>query len=195
MSKSYFTLFALTLLPLTDFASSSVTFEQNRHQITLSESIHHSLNHQNSYPTQSTPDYTNLPSIIKSVGERVFIFSPHLKRWAAYDQYGFEVARGPGEGGADYCAEINEPCRTPVGEFRVTRKKGADCESSQFPVGEGGAPMPYCTFFKNGNAIHGSPYLAGRNSSHGCIRVLTGAARWLSLYFLKRGTKVITLPY
>jgi hypothetical protein len=141
------------------------------------------------------PDYTNLPRKINPLGEKAFIFSPRLQRWAAYDEYGYKVAGGIGNGGADFCAELNEPCRTPVGQFRITRKKGADCESSQFPIGEGGSPMPFCSFFKGGYAIHGSPYISTKNTSHGCIRVYTAAAEWLSKYFLTKGTKVITLPY
>jgi hypothetical protein len=141
------------------------------------------------------PDYTNLPRKIRPLDERAFIFSPKLQRWAAYDEYGYKVAGGIANGGADFCEELNEPCRTPVGKFRVTRKKGVECESSQFPVGEGGAAMPYCMFFKAGNAIHGSPQISTENSSHGCIRVLTGAAQWLNHNFLDIGTRVITLPY
>ena len=142
-----------------------------------------------------TPDYTTLPKKITGLGESAFIFSPKLQRWAAYDQYGYKVAGGVGNGGSDFCPELNEPCNTPMGEFRVIRKKGAECESSQFPIGEGGAAMPYCVFFKGGYAIHGSPYISTQNSSHGCVRVLTGAAEWLNKYFLMKGTKVIILPY
>lgn len=144
---------------------------------------------------KTAPDYKSLPRKIDSLGEKAFIFSPKLQRWAAYDRYGYKVAGGIGNGGADFCAELNEPCRTPVGEFRIIRKKGADCASSQFPVGEGGSPMPFCSFFKGGYAIHGSPYISTQNTSHGCIRVYTAAAEWLSQYFLTKGTKVITLPY
>lgn len=141
------------------------------------------------------PDYADLPRKITSLKERAFIFSPKLQRWVAYDKNGLKVAGGVGNGGADFCEEINEPCRTPVGQFRITRKKGPDCVSSQFPVGEGGSPMPYCMFFKRGNAIHGSPTISDQNNSHGCIRVLTPAAEWLSKNFLDVGTRVIVLPY
>ena len=146
-------------------------------------------------PNTPTADYTTLPRKISPQGERAFIFSPKLQRWAAYDKYGYKVAGGIGNGGADFCAETNEPCRTPVGKFRITRKKGVECESSQFPIGEGGSPMPYCMFFKAGNAIHGSPTISTVNSSHGCIRIYTKAAKWLNLNFLDKGTRVITLPY
>lgn len=150
----------------------------------------------NQLSTYQKPDYFNLPKKITPLGEKAFIFSPRLMRWAAYDQYGYKVANGRANGGADFCDDINEPCRTPVGDFRVTRMRGADCKSNQFPVDEGGgAPMPFCTFFKGGAAIHGSPYLANANTSHGCIRVKTAAAEWLQRNFLLKGTRVITLPY
>ena len=146
-------------------------------------------------PTAQTPDYINLPDQITPTGENTFIFSPKMRRWVAYDENGLRVAGGVGNGGADFCEEINEPCRTPIGKFRITRKGDETCASSQFPVGVGGSPMPYCMFFKRGNAIHGSPYISNQNTSHGCIRVLTPAAKWLSKYFLKYRTQVIVLPY
>ncbi len=128
-------------------------------------------------------------------GERAFVFSPSEKEWAAYDADGYYVAGGIANGGAPYCADLQEACHTPAGVFRIQRKGGYDCESSTFPLGKGGAPMPYCMFFIGGYAIHGSPYLSNRNTSHGCVRVETSAARWLHTYFLDHGTKVIIHPY
>ena len=139
--------------------------------------------------------YTGLPERIRSHGERVFIFSPRLLRWAAYDADGYLVASGKANGGSHYCADLGRPCRTPIGVFRVGRKGTAACVSKSFPVGQGGAPMPYCMFFSGGNAIHGSPYISNRNTSHGCIRVHTGAAAWLHKHFMRPGTKVLVLPY
>ncbi len=55
--------------------------------------------------------------------------------------------------------------------------------------------MPYCMFFTGNYAIHGSPRISNRNGSHGCIRVTTTAARWLSQHFLRHGTRVVVLPY
>ena len=194
--KSIFNKLALTLTGVLLFttmgyavAASSETRSMNK------PSIHKYGVNDTSLKERKIPDYTSLPTRISSTGERTFIFSPKLYRWAAYDKYGHQVAMGPGDGGADFCQENNEPCRTPSGSFRITFKRGVECTSSQFPVGIGGSPMPYCMFFKNGNAIHGSPYLAGANTSHGCIRILTGAAKWLSKHFLSRGTRVIVLPY
>ena len=42
-------------------------------------------------------------------------------------------------------------------QFSVKRKGLPSCVSSKFPLGKGGAPMPYCMFFRGGYAIHGSP--------------------------------------
>lgn len=138
---------------------------------------------------------SSLPRRIAPQGERVFVFSPRLLRWAAYDAQGYRVAGGKANGGANYCASLGRPCRTPTGAFRVGRRGSADCVSNRFLLPSGGAPMPYCMFFSGGNAIHGSPYISNNNTSHGCIRVHTGAARWLHRYFMHPGTKVIVLSY
>ena len=139
--------------------------------------------------------YSHLPQHVQAPGERLFIFSPHLLRWAAYDAEGYLVASGKANGGASYCAELGRPCHTPVGVFRVQSRGDAYCISKRFPLGEGGAPMPYCMYFGGGYAIHGSPYISDNNTSHGCIRVHTPAAAWLHHYFLHPGTKVMVLPY
>ena len=136
-----------------------------------------------------------LPQRIASHGERVFIFSPRLLRWAAYDSQGYRVATGKANGGSHHCKDLGRPCRTPLGTHRVHSKGTVACISRKFPLPKGGAPMPYCTFFRGGYAIHGSPYISNRNTSHGCIRVHTVAAKWLHRYFLNHGTKVVVLPY
>lgn len=128
-------------------------------------------------------------------GERAFVFDPRNKRWGAYDRDGYLVAGGIANGGSDYCADLGRRCHTPRGTHRVAHKGSSDCKSRKFPMGVGGAPMPYCMFFRGGYAIHGSPYISNRNGSHGCIRVHTAAARWLHRYFMRPGTKVIVLPY
>lgn len=147
------------------------------------------------YTNQDVADFSTLPRRISPHGERVFIFSPRLLRWAAYDSQGYRVASGVANGGADLCEDLGRPCRTPRGTYRIHTKKGADCISNTFPLPNGGAQMPFCMFFTGGYAIHGSPYISGSNTSHGCIRVHTGAARWLHRHFLHRGTKVVVLPY
>ena len=104
-------------------------------------------------------DHLVLPKSIRSTGERVFIFSPKARQWAAYDSGGQVMGYGRANGGNNFCAELNEPCYTPHGSFRVYRKGSQDCRSSIFPLETGGgAAMPYCMFFKGGSAIHGSPF-------------------------------------
>lgn len=159
------------------------------------ENDHFLIAPDNTAPQNVVYDYTNLPQRIDPPGERVFIFSPRLLRWAAYDSDGYLVASGKANGGAAYCPELGRPCRTPLGSFRVQSKGDASCVSRKFPVGQGGAPMPYCMYFGGGMAIHGSPYISNGNTSHGCIRVYTNAALWLSRYFMKPGTRVLILPY
>ncbi len=186
--RSLYVLIAMLFtIPVTLFANDQASSSNQIKTLTLHPPILTSTN--------QDIRYEKLPHHIDPPGENVFIFSPKQLAWTAYDKYGYEVAHGVGNGGADFCDEINEPCRTPIGHFKITRKGSSKCKSSQFPVGVGGSPMPYCMFFKNGCAIHGSPYVSPNNTSHGCIRVLTPAAKWLYKHFLKHGTTVIVLPY
>lgn len=138
---------------------------------------------------------SGMPSQHSTNGQRVFVFSPRLKMWAAYNEDGQQVAGGRANGGSHYCSDLGHPCRTPGGVFRVHSKGTANCVSRKFPVGRGGAPMPYCMYFLGGYAIHGSPYISDHNGSHGCIRVQTSAARWLHQNFMRQGTKVVVLSY
>jgi len=126
---------------------------------------------------------------------RVFIFDPKRLRWYAYNERGRLVASGRASGGRGYCADVGRSCRTPSGHFRVHRIGSSNCRSSKYPLGRGGAPMPYCMFFYKGFAIHGSPDVPDYNASHGCVRVTPKAARWLHTYFMRKGTKVIVRPY
>ena len=65
----------------------------------------------------------------------------------------------------------------------IYNKGGAGCASSKFPVGRGGAPMPYCMFFHGGYALHGSYEVPGYHASHGCIRLFVDDAAWLNEEF------------
>lgn len=130
-----------------------------------------------------------------ATGKNVFIFDPSQYAWAAYDANGQLVRTGIASGGRDYCSDIDSACRTPSGVYQVYRKGSSDCESSKFPIGEGGAPMPYCMFFKGGFAVHGSYDVPAHNASHGCVRVTPNDAAWLSQNFMKIGTTVIVRSY
>lgn len=141
-------------------------------------------------PNVVDPSQTTQPATQKR-----FVFNPQLHRWFAYDELGKEIASGNASGGKDWCADIGASCRTPAGEYYVSSKKGPGCKSSQFPIGKGGAPMPYCMFFHQGIAIHGSNDVPDRNASHGCVRVETKDAKWLSENFIEIGTRIVVEPY
>lgn len=125
---------------------------------------------------------------------KTFIFDPSALMWYAY-QDGELINSGHASGGANYCKDIKRGCHTPSGVFQVYNKGGPDCRSSRFPLPNGGAPMPYCMYFRGGYAIHGANSVPGYNASHGCIRVRPAAARWLSQNFVDYGTKVVVKSY
>lgn len=107
-------------------------------------------------------------------------------RWTAYDG-GSLVNSGRISGGKEFCPDIGRKCTTPTGTYTIYSKKGAGCISSKFPVGKGGAKMPYCMFFKGGYAIHGSNSVPNHHASHGCVRVPVEDARWLNQEFINVG--------
>ncbi|MFN7097613.1 MAG: L,D-transpeptidase [Gammaproteobacteria bacterium] len=150
-----------------------------------------------SYPNPAEPRPTySFPDTRPATGKNVFIFDPSQGAWAAYDGNGNLVRDGFGSGGRDYCSDIDSPCHTPSGVFHVYRKDGADCKSNIYPIGEGGAPMPYCMFFHRGFAVHGSYGVEpGKNVSHGCVRIYPSDAEWLSQNFMDIGTTVIVKHY
>lgn len=138
----------------------------------------------------------SFPMHREATGRKVFIFDPKLTAWAAYDAQGNRVNTGSASGGQDYCPDVGRPCRTTTGTYRVYSKKGEDCKSSIYPVETGGgARMPYCMHFNGGYSIHAAYDVPNYNASHGCIRVLPGAAKWLNQEFMDVGTTVIVRPY
>jgi len=124
-----------------------------------------------------------------------FIFNPQKLSWVAIGENGQVVNSGKASGGSHYCRDLRRGCKTPSGVYKVWSKQGAGCRSSKYPLGRGGAPMPYCMFFNKNYAIHGSYDVPNHNASHGCIRVTPAAARWLNQHFIKIGTTVIVKPY
>lgn len=137
-------------------------------------------------------DIAPFPSRIKKNGKPTVIVDQSDLAWGAYNASGVLVNWGPISGGKSYCADVNRSCRTVKGNFTVQRKQGAGCKSSKYPLGKGGAPMPYCMHFYRGFAMHGSPTVPGYNASHGCVRLFVEDAQWLNKKFVKPGkTKVI----
>lgn len=125
--------------------------------------------------------------------QRYFVFDPHRNYWVAYEN-NREIRSGIGNGGAPGGHE------TPMGVYRILDKKGPNYRSHQYPINpdgtRGGAEMPYAMHFTNsGHAIHGSPGISKQNTSHGCIRVKMGDAKWLNEYFMTPGSKVIVYRY
>lgn len=114
--------------------------------------------------------------------------------WAAYDNQGYLVRWGEASGGKRYCPDIRRGCRTVTGTYTIYRKQGPGCKSSRFPVGRGGAPMPYCMHFKGGYAMHGG-HVPGYNASHGCVRLHHEDARWLNQEFVDVGRTRVQIKY
>lgn len=139
---------------------------------------------------------TYFPKHIPASGEKLFVFDPKGYAWAAYDAKGKRVMTGSASGGMDICEDVGKPCRTVTGTFHVYRKRGADCKSGEYPVATvGGAKMPYCMYFFQGYTIHAAFDVPAANSSHGCVRILPSAAKWLNENFITIGTKVVVLSY
>lgn len=123
-------------------------------------------------------------------GSKTFVFSNSKLQWVVYDANGNVIRSGHGVGGKSYCPDIKRGCRTPTGNFRIYHKAGPSFKSSIYPRPRGGAPMPWAMFFRGQYAIHGSNDVPNRPASHGCIRVYTSDARWLSAV-LPVGTRVV----
>lgn len=130
-----------------------------------------------------------------SFAGNTFIFNPNSLSWKAVNADGKVVRTGRASGGRKYCPDIGRSCKTPSGVFHVSSKGGAGCRSSRYPLGRGGAPMPYCMFFSKNYALHGSYDVPNYNASHGCVRLPPSDAKWLSRNFIKIGTTVVIKPY
>lgn len=115
--------------------------------------------------------------------------------WQAVNSSGKVVHSGRASGGKNYCPDIGRSCKTPSGTFYIHSIGGAGCKSSRYPVGRGGAKMPYCMFFSKYYAVHGSYEVPNYNASHGCVRVTPSDAYWLKQNFVRIGTKVVIKPY
>ena len=136
------------------------------------------------------------PQQVPATGQRQFVFDPKVFAWAAYDENGTRVMTGSASGGKDFCEDVSKPCRTVTGTFKVYNKRGVDCKSGEYPVETfGGAKMPYCMYFYRGFTIHAAYEVPPYNSSHGCVRVLPSAAKWLNEQFITLGTQVVVLSY
>lgn len=144
-------------------------------------------------------DVAPFPKQIKPMDNKLIMVDQDRLAWAAYDRNGALINWGSISSGKDYCPDIHKACRTQTGEFYVFNKEGKKCKSGVFPVGEGGAIMPYCMFFYRGFALHGSLEVTGYRDSHGCVRMFIRDAMWLNEEFAEMpsakngylGTKVV----
>jgi lipoprotein-anchoring transpeptidase ErfK/SrfK len=142
-----------------------------------------------------TSYHSRLPAQFASGGEKVIIIDPKKHVWGGYDTNGKLIRAGLATAGARYCHDVRRPCMTKSGTFRIQTLGDSRCKSRKYPIGKGGAPMPYCMYFNGAQGLHGSYELAEANMSHGCVRVSVEDARWLRNNFVKIGTKVIVKPY
>lgn len=134
-------------------------------------------------------DVAPLPRNITPPGQKTILVYPSVHAWGAYDLYGNLVHWGPMSGGKSWCSDIKKSCHTVTGEFIIYDRRGQGCKSSKFPVGKGGAPMPYCMFFHGGFALHASKAVPGYNASHGCVRIFLDDAHWLNQNFIDMPTE------
>jgi hypothetical protein len=136
------------------------------------------------------------------VKEKQIIVDQDKLAWGAYDADGKLINWGPISSGRDKCSDSSKACRTMSGIFRMFSKENSRCQSDVYPVGRGGAKMPYCMYFHKGFAMHGANDVPGYRASHGCIRMFTRDAKWLNEEFVEisteennqKGTKVIVRP-
>lgn len=130
---------------------------------------------------------------IEPRGQKVVIIEMKHQAFGAYDENGHLIHWGPVSGGRGWCPDVHRFCSTPRGTYHFTEKRGPGCFSSKYPAPEGGAPMPFCMFFRNGYAMHAGD-LPGYHASHGCVRLFYRDAEWLNRQFIdvgKKGTLVI----
>lgn len=140
-----------------------------------------------------------------NIHENTIIIDQDKQAWGAYSAQGDLIRWGAASSGSKKCFESPNGCLTPAGTFQIFRKHGKDCFSSSLPKRvngrAGGAYMPYCMFFREGYAIHGSDTLPGYPDSHGCVRIFVEDAKWLYDVFTetrsknKKGTRVIVYPF
>ncbi len=146
-------------------------------------------------------DFSPFPLKISPEEKQVIIDQDKLA-WAAYDSNGQLIKWGPISSGRDKCSDSSRSCLTMTGIFRFFSKENELCRSNVYPIGRGGARMPFCMYFHKGFAMHGSLDMPGYRASHGCIRMFTRDAQWLNHEFVETfdpkdpdlGTKVTVRP-
>lgn len=138
---------------------------------------------------------SRLPQTLNGHGENVILINPRKHVWGAYASNGQLIRAGLATAGGSWCRDIKRSCRTRSGTFRIFSLGSRSCVSTRYPLGRGGAKMPYCMFFNGNQGLHGSYEVVEGNISHGCVRIGVSEARWLRFNFVNIGTKVIVLGY
>lgn len=134
-----------------------------------------------------------------ATNEKLILIDPKNHFYGAYRANGTLIRWGIATTGSLQCRDSNETCLTQIGVFRIYSLGNENCVSKKY----GGAQMPYCMYFKGGQAIHGSTEIQSANLSHGCVRVHIADAQWLRYHFVEgpssmnqyKGTKVIISQY
>ncbi len=141
-------------------------------------------------------DYSaRLPKFLNTGGKKTVLVDPNAHAWGAYNANGELIRAGIATAGGATCPPDADKasCYTGMGTFHITGLGDSSCYSRKY---EGGL-MPYCMYFNNGEALHGSPddIVVEGNVSHGCVRMRIPDAEWMRYNFAQVGTKVIVLPY
>src|SRR3990167_11373714 len=63
--------------------------------------------------------FARLPEHITAPGEKLIIVDPSVHAWGAYSASGTLVRQGLATAGASWCDDIDRPCHTTVGSFRI----------------------------------------------------------------------------
>jgi lipoprotein-anchoring transpeptidase ErfK/SrfK len=141
-------------------------------------------------------DYSSrLPKFLNTAGKKTVLVDPNAHVWGAYDANGDLVRSGIATAGGAVCPPDADRanCYTGMGTFKITGLGDETCISRKYA----GGLMPYCMYFNNGEALHGSPdnIVVEDNVSHGCVRMRIPDAEWMRYHFAQIGTRVIVLPY
>lgn len=185
-SESRLCIFVFCLLPLALCSCSSTNPSSDEYS-----------QYYSSYSQPAPIDYASRVPQHYATNEKTVVVDPRVHAWGAYGSDGQLVKAGVASAGSDWCGDLGHRCHTRVGTFHIYSLGSPSCKSHIFPIPRGGAPMPYCMYFNNGEALHGVPpnEVGDGNYSHGCVRMQIEDAEWLRYNFANVGTKVVIKPY
>ncbi|HSW68582.1 MAG TPA: L,D-transpeptidase [Gammaproteobacteria bacterium] len=141
-------------------------------------------------------DYSSrLPKFFDTGGKKTVVVDPNVHAWGAYAANGELIRAGIATAGGAECPPDADKahCYTGMGTYHITGLGDESCYSRKYQNGL----MPYCMYFNNGEALHGSPddIVVEDNVSHGCVRMRIPDAEWMRYHFAQIGTKVVVMPY